>query len=136
MVLMKGCLRTVVVGWLFFCGCSAPALRVHHGYATGFERGAIVADVRALPADSTDLREMALTLPILEDPSDHYRSLIYKHSESATSAESWDLFVDGAQSPVRVERLPLSRRGASGFVINDRSHLDIQVFAPLSRVLG
>ena len=98
---------------LLLASCSTPSSDTTANPHTGFEGSTIVSDVRPLePADSTDLREMALTLPILEDDSEYNLSLIHKNSQAATSAKTWDLPTDGAQAPVRVERLPPSPQGA------------------------
>ena len=83
-------------------------------HATGFFKGQFVRDVRPLtPPDTTDLREMALTLPILEDDSDYNTSLIYKNSKAAITTRTWDLPTDGAQPSVRIERLKPAANGAA-----------------------
>lgn len=83
------------------------------GYATGFRRGHVVKDLRPLePSDSTDLREMAFTLPIIEvrDPTSF--DWFYEMSESAPTQQTWDLPADGAQAPATLVRLPQHEDGS------------------------
>ncbi len=101
-----------IVPLIAMLGCSAPEERhtkIHQGDATSFEKGDFVPDVQPLsPSDSTDLREMALSLPILEVT----REFVYKNSKPANEASSWDLPADGAQMQVKIKRLESSSSGA------------------------
>lgn len=100
-----------VMPMIFVVGCASSPPPIHEGYATEFTEGEFVRDVRPLkPQDSTDLRELAMTLPILEMPDNP--EWYYEKSAPAVTEESWNLPGDGAQAGVRVERLPRSASGA------------------------
>lgn len=87
--------------------------RVNKGYATTFEKGDFIPDRRALKSkDSRDLRELALTLPIWESESDASTKWVYENSSAATDADRWTTPADGAQSAVRLKRVPSSPTGA------------------------
>lgn len=108
----------MLVGCFFGCASPPPlseepasSTLVREGYAVEFTEGQFVGDVRSLKdPDSTDLRELAMTLPILESPEalDWY----YENSAPAITEDQWRLPADGAQGGVLVERLPSATNGA------------------------
>lgn len=80
-------------------------------YPENFKRGQVIRDQRALSAlNRTDLREMALTLPIIEsrDHLDWY----YENSSSGLLVDRWELPADGAQDPAVLIRLPQHKDGS------------------------
>ncbi len=87
--------------------------RVNTGYVTTFEKGDFVPDRRPLRSKHTrDLRELALTLPIWESESEGSTKWVYENSSVATDADHWTTPADGAQSAVKLKRLPVSPSGA------------------------
>jgi hypothetical protein len=111
---------SLVVGFvLSSCGLISNNLetssprRVNNEYAATFEKGDFVPDKRPLKSkDSRDLRELALTLPIWESESDEATKWVYVNSSAATDSDQWTTPADGAQSAVRLKRLPSSPTGA------------------------
>lgn len=70
-------------------------------------------DRRSLKSkDSRDLRELALTLPIWESESEDSTKWVYENSSAAVDADQWITPADGAQSPVKLKRLPEAANGA------------------------
>ena len=78
-----------------------------------FQVGEIVPDLRPIiPTDSTDLREFALALPILEVRTQETYDWIYEESSSALTSQEWRLPADGAQAPVTIYRMSNTATGA------------------------
>ena len=76
-------------------------------------RGEFVKDLRPVkPAHSTDLREFALSLPILETPGEFGYAFVYRFSEAAPTAATWTLPGDGAQERMEIRRLKPGPEGA------------------------
>lgn len=91
--------------------CSFSAKVENNPHPESFKRGDVIRDERPLvPNNSTDLREMAFTLPVIE--SRHHLSWYYDASDSAISANRWDLPYDGAQDPATLVRLPRHKDGS------------------------
>ena len=80
-------------------------------YPEQFKVGQVIPDQQPLASDSsTDLREIAFTLPIIEfrDNMDWY----YQNSEDALAVDKWRVPADGIQDPAVVVRLPLHKDGS------------------------
>lgn len=98
---------------LVFALCGCVSLSDDKEWATGFHRGQIIQDLRPLkPSQSTDLREMAFTLPIIEVRDPTTFDWFYEMSEAAPTQETWDLPADGAQAPATLVRLPRHEDGS------------------------
>ena len=86
----------------------------HPEYWERMATGKELEDLRPVnPADTTDLRELALSLPIVETRSEAAYQYFYGSSKAAPEAGSWTLPGDGAQYPAEIRRL---RPGESGRV--------------------
>ncbi|MGJ8643365.1 MAG: hypothetical protein ACSHX9_08170 [Luteolibacter sp.] len=85
----------------------------HPRYWERMATGKILKDLRSVkPADTTDLRELALSLPIVESRSDSAYKFVYSSSKAAPDAETWIMPGDGAQYPVAIRRLKPGEGGA------------------------
>ena len=108
----------------------------------GFSKGEVIRDLRPLvPSETTDLREMAYTLPILEARDEYSMSWSYEMSEAAPTQPRWDLPADGAQAPVTIIRLPRHQNGAQQIEVQMHpipTHTPYQVsyFGRLRRIEG
>ncbi len=89
--------------------CSVP--EYHDGWISGVKRGQKIRDLRTVPKHSTDLRELSLSLPILESRDSATLDVYYELSEAAPDKDVWHLPADGAQIPVTVTRLPNDANG-------------------------
>lgn len=87
--------------------------RVNMGFATTFEKGDFIPDRRPpKPRETKDLRELALTLPIWESESEGSTKWVYENSSAAVDVDHWTTPADGAQSSVKLKRLPEAANGA------------------------
>ena len=75
--------------------------------------GNTIEDVRAVePSDTTDLREFALSLPmVVRTRNDNGYKHVYNRSKAAPYANTWTMPGDGAQYPFKVRR---SKPGING----------------------
>ncbi len=91
----------------------AEAGKEHPRYWETMATGNILKDLRSVkPADTTDLRELALSLPIVESRSDPAYKFVYSSSKAAPDAETWIMPGDGAQYSVEIRRLKPGEGGA------------------------
>ena len=112
------CLLNMIHSFIFLIplmilltACSFSTKATNSPHPENFKRGQVIQDERPLvPANSTDLRELAFTLPMLESQDD--LSWYYSSSDSAVSVDRWDLPHDGAQDPATLIRLPRHEDGS------------------------
>lgn len=90
--------------------CSST--KYHKGKFSEIENGYKLTDLRPVPKGSTDLREFALSLPILEGRDEDTINWFYEMSDPAPTQMKWELPADGAQDPATIKRLPVHTDGS------------------------
>ena len=103
----------------FLSACSTA--EYHEGWFSEVKRGQKIRDLRPVPQDSTDLREFALSLPILEGRDEHSINWFYEMSSAAPLQQEWELPADGAQSPATIIRLPNHADGSQQIDVHQAS---------------
>ena len=88
----------------FLSSCSTR--EYHNEWISEVKHGQTIPDLRPVPKGSTDLREFALSLPILEGRDTDSINWFYEMSEPAPTQQIWELPVDGAQGAATIRRLP------------------------------
>ena len=101
---------TFILLLLVLSACTLP--QYHDKWISEGSEGEKMRDLRPVPEGSTDLREFALSLPILESRSQGSIDWYYDMSEAAPTQSTWELPTDGAQPPVTVRRLPSLKDGS------------------------
>jgi hypothetical protein len=88
------------------------------GWISDFKKGQKIEELRHVDKNSTDLREFALSLPILEGRTTDNIDWFYRMSDPASTEQEWELPADGAQSPATLIRLPNHKDGSQQIELN------------------
>ncbi|MFC7338183.1 hypothetical protein ACFQY0_13395 [Haloferula chungangensis] len=93
-----------------------------------FRQGNFIPDEKPLKAeDTTDLREVALSLPIWESSWKSSEEWVYMNSKDGRRVDQWTNPADGAQHAVTIKRLAKSSEGLTRVGV---FHPSLKVFTP------
>ena len=93
-----------------------------------FKQGNFIPDEKPLtPANTRDLREVALSLPIWEGGWEKSEEWVYKYSKDGIRVDEWTNPADGAQHAVTINRLNNSPQGRTRVEVH---HPTLKIFTP------
>ncbi|MFK7852153.1 MAG: hypothetical protein AB8D78_14345 [Akkermansiaceae bacterium] len=102
-------IRTIFLA-LVFCGCSTKNALPERTPYIAADRD-FIPDVYPMnDSSSTDLQDFALTLPIFETGDG--MGWIESGPGAINRADEWKIIADGAQAPVKIQRMESSAEGA------------------------